>query len=57
LQTVGRFAKTIVDSMDWLVTNGHPRWKAVDINYPLKGWEQYDIYGSISAGPWSRRWQ
>ena len=41
-ETVGRFAKTIVDSMDWLVTNGHPKWKAVDINYPLKGWEQYD---------------
>jgi TRAP transporter TAXI family solute receptor len=41
-ETVGKFAKTIVDNMDWLVTNGHPKWKAVDINYPLKGWEQYD---------------
>jgi TRAP transporter TAXI family solute receptor len=40
--TVGRFAKTIVDSMDWLIGNGHPKWKAVDLNYPLKGWDQYD---------------
>jgi uncharacterized protein len=31
-----------VDSRDWLITNGHPKWKAVDLNYPLKGWEQYD---------------
>jgi hypothetical protein len=41
-ETVGKFAKTLVDHMDWLITNGHPKWKAVDLNYPLKGWEQYD---------------
>ena len=28
--------------MDWLISNGHPKWKAVDLNYPLKGWDQYD---------------
>jgi hypothetical protein len=28
--------------MDWLVKNGHPKWKAVDLDFPLKGWEQYD---------------
>jgi hypothetical protein len=28
--------------MNWLQQNGHPKWKAVDLNYPLKGWEQYD---------------
>lgn len=41
-ETIGKFAKTLVDSMSWLVSNGHPKWKAVDLNYPLKGWEQYD---------------
>ncbi len=41
-ETVGRFAKTISDNMDWLISNGHPKWKAVDLNFPLKGWEQYD---------------
>ena len=40
--SVGKFAKTISDSMDWLMKNGHPKWKAVDLNFPLKGWEQYD---------------
>ena len=40
--TVGRFAKTISDNMDWLVKNGHSKWKAVDLGFPLKGWEQYD---------------
>ena len=39
---VGRFAKTLSDSLDWLIKNGHPKWKSVDLDYPLKGWEQYD---------------
>jgi uncharacterized protein len=52
--TVGRFAKTIVDSMDWLIRNGHPKWRAVDLNYPLKGWDQYDCvrkYLGKAPGP------
>ena len=28
--------------MDWLTKNGDPKWKAVDLDFPLKGWEQYD---------------
>jgi uncharacterized protein len=39
---VGKFAKTIADNMSWLVKNGHPKWKSVDLDYPLRGWEQYD---------------
>ena len=33
--------------------NGHPKWKAVDLNYPLKGWEQYDCVRKYvgKAGP------
>ena len=42
--------------MDWLVTNGHPKWKSVDMEYPLRGWEQYDCvrkYLGKSVGrPW-----
>jgi len=41
-ENVGRFAAIIADNMDWLRENGHPKWKAVDLNYSLKGWEQYD---------------
>jgi hypothetical protein len=28
--------------MDWLKANGHPKWRSVDLDFPLKGWEQYD---------------
>ena len=38
---IGQLAKTINDNMAWLVKNGHPKWKTVDLSYPLKGWEQY----------------
>ena len=39
---VGRFAEILSENMDWLIENGHPKWKSVDLNFPLKGWEQYD---------------
>jgi TRAP transporter TAXI family solute receptor len=39
---IGRFAQTVSNNMDWLTKNGHPKWKAVDLDFPLKGWEQYD---------------
>ena len=39
---VGQFAKTVSASLPWLVANGHPKWKSVDLDAPLKGWEQYD---------------
>ena len=41
-ETVGRFAKVVADNRNWLIQNGHPKWKAVDLDYPLRGWEQYD---------------
>ena len=40
--TVGRFAQTIARQMSWLTENGHPKWKVVDLEFPLRGWEQYD---------------
>jgi hypothetical protein len=39
---VGRFAQVLATNMGWLSDNGHPKWKAVKLDYPLKGWEQYD---------------
>lgn len=41
-ESIGRFAQLMAGGMDWLTKNGHPKWKAVDLNYQLKGWEQYD---------------
>ncbi len=39
---VGRVAEMVASNMEWLVKNGHPKWKVVDLNFPLKGWEQYE---------------
>ncbi len=51
---VGKFAQIMSRQMNWLLQNGHPKWKVVDLNYPLKGWEQYDCVrkylGTAAAG-------
>ena len=39
---VGQFAQVLYQNIDWLRANGHSKWKSVDLDYPLKGWEQYD---------------
>lgn len=41
-ESVGRLGQLLYENFNWLKENGHPKWKAVDLNYPLKGWEQYD---------------
>ena len=40
--SVGRFAQILYENIGWLRANGHPKWKSVDLEFPLKGWEQYD---------------
>jgi TRAP transporter TAXI family solute receptor len=39
---VGRFAQVLAENRAWLVQNGHPKWRSVDLDYQLRGWEQYD---------------
>ncbi|MDJ0784742.1 MAG: TAXI family TRAP transporter solute-binding subunit [Desulfosarcinaceae bacterium] len=39
---VGQFAQLLNDNLGWLKANGHPKWQSVDLEYPLRGWEQYD---------------
>jgi len=41
-ENVGKFAQILKENMDWLKENGHPKWNFVDLEFPLKGWEQYD---------------
>ena len=51
---VGRFAQILSRSLDTLQKTGHAKWKVVDLNYPLKGWEQYDCvrkYIGTAAAP------
>jgi len=43
---VGDFANALYENMDWLIANGHSKWKSVDLEFPLKGWEQYDCVKS-----------
>ena len=43
---VGEFANALYENMDWLIANGHSKWKSVDLEFPLKGWEQYDCVKS-----------
>jgi hypothetical protein len=44
---VGKFGQLLAANLDWLKRNGHPKWKAVDLDYPLKGWEQYDCVRKV----------
>ena len=39
---VGKVGQLLYENFNWLQQNGHPKWKSVDLNYPLKGWDQYD---------------
>ena len=51
---VGRFAQLLASNMGWLTEHGHPKWKSVQLSYPLKGWEQYDCvrkYVGRTAAP------
>ena len=58
-ETIGRLARQIVTGMDWLTRQGHPRWKLVELDAPLKGWQQYDcvrkhlvgVPGAVSLPP------
>ena len=41
-ERVGEFAKILYDNLEWLRGDGHPKWKSVDLNVTVKGWDQYD---------------
>lgn len=41
-ENVGLVAQRIYENLNWLMQNGHAKWKSVDLDYELKGWEQYD---------------
>ncbi|MFO7713542.1 TAXI family TRAP transporter solute-binding subunit [Desulfosarcina sp.] len=39
--TIGNVARLMAENLNWLRHNGHPKWRSVDLNQPVKGWEQY----------------
>lgn len=48
-RNVGKMAHLLETNMDWLKENGHPKWNSVDLEYPLKGWEQYDCVSNYAG--------
>ena len=49
--SIGRFAKQVMAGTDWLNRHGHPKWKRVDLQAPVKGWEQYDCVRKYVGKP------
>jgi uncharacterized protein len=49
--SVGKFAKLVAENLPWLTQHGHPKWKFVDFNYSLKGWEQYSCVRKYLGKP------
>jgi TRAP transporter TAXI family solute receptor len=41
-EQVGKLAALVAGNQEWLKANGHPKWRTVDLDFPLKGWEQYE---------------
>jgi TRAP transporter TAXI family solute receptor len=50
-ETIGRVAQQIASGKDWLVKNGHPQWKRVDLERAVKGWERYDCVRKYAGQP------
>jgi len=43
-------AKLVYDQLGWLQQQGHPKWRSVDLNAPLKHWEQYQCVTQALGG-------
>ena len=48
-ELVGRFAQTVSSNLAWLAQNGHPKWRSVDLDTPIRGWAQYDCVSRAIA--------
>jgi TRAP transporter TAXI family solute receptor len=46
--TIGNVARLMSDNLEWLRFNGHPKWKTVDLDETVKGWEQYKCVKSYT---------
>lgn len=45
-QEAQKMTQAVYDNIDWLKTNGHPKWNDVDLDYDLNQWERYDCVAS-----------
>ena len=53
-ENVGKFAQVVSTNIETLVKSGHPKWKQVNLEFPLKGWEQYDCVKKYLNKPTAR---
>src|SRR5262249_30614498 len=55
LHNGGRSAQSLASNIGWLRDNGHAKRKTIQLDYPVKGWEQYDCVrkyvGRIGPAP------
>jgi len=42
-----KMTQTVYDNREWLISNGHPKWNNVDMDYDLSRWERYKCVTSI----------
>jgi uncharacterized protein len=50
-EAIGEVARHVMAGLGWLMTNGHPYWKRVDVQRPVKGWNQYDCVRGYVGHP------
>jgi len=50
-RTIGGVAGLIMENLEWLRFNGHPKWKTVDLNATVKGWERYRCVSQADPAP------
>lgn len=50
-ESIGRLAQHVAGGLDWLMRSGHPLWKRVDLEQPIKGWEPYDCVRKYVGQP------
>ena len=46
---IGQFAQQVLAGLGWLVKNGHPYWRRVDLERPVRGLDQYDCVSQRST--------
>jgi TRAP-type uncharacterized transport system substrate-binding protein len=39
---IGKLAWSVRENLAWLRQHGHPKWKTVNINESIKGWDPYE---------------
>lgn len=54
-ENVGKFAQLVSTNMESLMKTGHAKWKQVNLEFPLKGWEQYDCVRKFLNKPSAAR--